>query len=182
MPGYDRSRFENLQSIHHRLTCSICHGIFSNPVVVPCCGHTYCSDCINVTRNLICPNDKSKINKSELSKAPLNVVDMINHLRLYCNYKQSGCEEVVELEKLPLHLDDCDYSPFRICKNCGFEMGQKEEHDCVRNLKEENERIRSENERIKCEQKNKTFMGIGVLIGITGTLLVIYCLKKLMNK
>jgi E3 ubiquitin-protein ligase NRDP1 len=172
MPVYDKSRFECLSSIHDQLTCSICQGILFNPMVVPCCLQTYCSDCINewLTRNSICPNDKSKINKSKLSKASLAMVNIINSLRLSCTYKQSGCEEVVELENLLLHLDSCDYNPNRICKNCDFKMGQKEGHDCVRNLKEKIESISSENGRIE----QKILIGIGgAVVGVIGTLLVI---------
>jgi E3 ubiquitin-protein ligase NRDP1 len=69
MSGYDLSRFIGLsQSESEELICSICQGIFRNPVVTNCCLQAFCEQCINnwLENNNTCPYDRQPLNRSQL--------------------------------------------------------------------------------------------------------------------
>src|SRR5438128_199405 len=101
MPGYDISRFEGLTE-EEDLTCSICHCIFREPCVAPCCGHSFCKDCIAdwLRNNNTCPFDRKRLlvdNLQEPQRIPKN---FLGKLKIRCDYEQDGCMEIVRLENL----------------------------------------------------------------------------------
>src|SRR2546427_671469 len=111
MPGYEISRFVNLtQADNELLVCLICHDIFRNPVVAPCCLQTFCEDCIGdwLETNSTCPNDRQTLNKHNLTPAPRMVVNMIGKLQITCDYEANGCREIVALENLQSHSLQCN--------------------------------------------------------------------------
>jgi hypothetical protein len=69
MSGYELIRFVDLsESDAQEYTCSICQGIFCNPVVTNCCLQTFCKQCINdwLEINNTCPYDRQTLSRSQL--------------------------------------------------------------------------------------------------------------------
>ena len=84
MPGYEKSRFANLNSSEEEeLKCGICLRILNDPMVTQYCRQTYCEGCIKqwLTGNYTCPNDRKCLSLSQLSPAPRLVINMLNKLR-----------------------------------------------------------------------------------------------------
>jgi hypothetical protein len=147
MVGFDVSRFVNLnQSNAQHLKCGICGQIFRNPVITRC-GHTFCKECLKnkiKSNNGFClgsdceqllakkrkRNDKIYINDFCVDNKSL--CQIINELKIKCDFVDKGCEEVVPLALLLDHLDVCDYN---LCSDCGLKMGPTEEHNCLELLK-----------------------------------------------
>src|SRR6266487_1596906 len=100
MSGYELSRFVNLsESEKHSLTCQICQDIFKDPMVAPCCEQIYCYYCIRnwLTTSSTCPNDRQPLVKRELKNAPRVVVNMLDKLKITCDYVSNGCTDIVYL-------------------------------------------------------------------------------------
>ncbi len=72
MSGYELNRFVDLsESDAQEYTCTICQGIFRNPVVTNCCLQTFCKQCINdwLENNNTCPYDRQPLGRSQLLRA-----------------------------------------------------------------------------------------------------------------
>jgi E3 ubiquitin-protein ligase NRDP1 len=137
MPGYSRLRFVRLSEIEsEEFTCGICLEIFKKPMVVQCCRQTYCNDCITewLTKNEICPNDRQRLTEDGLLEPPRFVQNLISKLRIHCKFQNSGCDSIVELEKLEDHELNCGFNPNKFCDKCDFIIHLGEEHDCLTNL------------------------------------------------
>ncbi len=153
MPGYDKSRFVNLsQPLNDELTCGICLGILKNPIVVPCCRHTYCYNCIIkwLNNNTSCPNDRTKLIRSELYHPQRLVLNLLAKLRIHCNFHSKGCDRVLDLECLPMHAMNCQFNPERKCVECGLKM-DCESHNCINDLKLLNSSLNNEMIELKNE-------------------------------
>jgi hypothetical protein len=155
MSGFETSKFVDLnESLETHLSCGICYGIYNKPVETQC-GHTFCEQCIrqwyenNV--NKTCPYCKQQLgNKRKRntrndnsfdsnvlfskSKKVLLIIDLINDLKIKCDFVSNGCQEVVKLVSLSKHLEECNYN---LCETCGLKMGKKYEHNCIELLKKE---------------------------------------------
>jgi hypothetical protein len=73
MSGYELRRFVDLSHIDIKeLTCSICQGVFKDPVVTKCCLQTFCNECITVwiKSNNPCPYDRKTLSENELTLPP----------------------------------------------------------------------------------------------------------------
>ncbi|XP_054158206.1 kelch-like protein 1 [Oppia nitens] len=117
MPGYDCNRFVNLSpSDRAELTCSICLNIICCPVIAQCCLHTFCKDCINnwLSTNNICPYDRKTLTTEALTQSPRIMVNMLGKLQIKCDFQDKGCTEVIILEYLTNHLNNCRYNPSNI--------------------------------------------------------------------
>jgi len=146
MPGYDKSRFVNLSKTEHdELTCGICFEILNNPIVVPCCRHTYCYHCIIewLNNNTSCPNDRTRLIRSELYHPQRLVLNLLAKLQIHCDFHSKGCDTVIDLEFLSSHVLNCKFNPERKCIECGLKMGE-ESHHCLDNLKSLNSSLNNE--------------------------------------
>ena len=133
MPGYDKSRFVGiLDEDLDEFSCGICCDIFNEPVFSPCCRQTYCKDCINhwLIEHNTCPNDRKSLTPKDLSSPPRVLINLLNKLKIKCDFHVNGCETVTSLTDLAQHKERCDFNPFRKCINCGLNGGL-EGHDCV---------------------------------------------------
>ena len=77
MPGYERDRFVNIsESEETELTCSVCHQIFRNPVIVDCCLQAFCEVCIHewLKNDSTCPYDRKNLTVKEVRPAPRYVM------------------------------------------------------------------------------------------------------------
>lgn len=82
--------YENLSS---ELTCPICQTAFVQPVTTKC-GHTFCQQCIESTRNsaltFTCPVDRKPISGS-IDRSPYLVSGLVNDLIVTCPNASRGC-------------------------------------------------------------------------------------------
>ena len=108
--GYDTSRFVSLGDLEDDLTCSICYGIYAEPVVTPC-GHTFCRECVVrwFDQERSCPSCRKSCHK--LCRPPVIITKLVGRQKLRCEYEGRGCHQVVELDQLPAHLAACDQKP-----------------------------------------------------------------------
>lgn len=111
--GLDTARFVDL-AYAGELTCTICKGIFVNPVQ---CGmeHIFCKECIesHVSSESQCPIEGHSLTMGQLMPAPQIVGKLMALLQIHCDNQSNGCEEVVRLSDLKNHLYDCLFARMR---------------------------------------------------------------------
>lgn len=158
MSGFETSRFVGLsESMAKHMSCSICLGIYCKPVETQC-GHTFCQQCIKQwinQNNNSCPQCRQQLankrkrnsrnNNNSIDESVMfwetnrNFVNLINDLKIKCDFVLKGCNEVLELGLLSDHLEKCDYN---YCKTCGLKMGKKDEHNCIELLKRDRNKFK----------------------------------------
>ncbi len=118
MTGYDLSRFVNLtEDQKNEMLCSICLAILKSPVDT-ICGHTFCCDCINGWLNQYnesCPQCRHHLSPIFFNSKPYidstkRFRNLIEKLRIKCDFVDKGCEEVLELGLLRKHLQKCQFN------------------------------------------------------------------------
>jgi E3 ubiquitin-protein ligase NRDP1 len=137
MPGYDRLRFVDVSNHDlEEFTCGICIEIIYKSLVTPCCRQTYCSDCISewLTGNNTCPNDRKRLKFNDLSPPPRALINLLNNMKIRCDFQINGCEKIIQLNSLSTHIANCDFDPKKKCKFCGLSKEKESKHNCVQNL------------------------------------------------
>ena len=150
----DRNRIVDISNEElNEFTCSICCEIFVNPVFTQCCRQTYCFDCINkwVEENNTCPNDRKSLRSRSLSPAPRVFINLLNNLKVKCNFNSNGCQVISRLEDLAKHSSKCNFKPQIICQTCGIRIDDNSQHNCVKDLKLINDSISIEIKRMRKE-------------------------------
>src|SRR5258708_2484821 len=123
MPGIDKARFVGLSDCDaEELKCGICLALFvMDPKVTPCCQQTYCKQCVTkcLKRNSMCPMNCKELLVSQLCKPTPFAVNLINKLRVKCDFHDTGCEVIVPLAHLKRHIANCRYNPdILFCVEC----------------------------------------------------------------
>lgn len=100
----------NSSSMEDTLVCPVCLEIFLEPMLVECCGNTFCLECISACKNM-CPfcQKKTGIQKNLLVK---NIVEI---MVISC-----GCGVGYKRKDKAKHLEDC-VAVLKKCKFCQFE-------------------------------------------------------------
>jgi hypothetical protein len=85
---------------------------------------------------------------------------MLGKLKIYCNNRSKGCEDIFILDNLENHLKCCSYET-KLCKECGFP--EVANHNCIQCLLEANHKLEdkliSSEIRIKAlETENENFL------------------------
>jgi len=109
--GYD---FEFIEDIPDDLTCTLCHYALKNPVQIEDCGHTFCEDCFNRTKDhasansleFCCPLDRQVINIGRVFKNKADERKVLN-LKVKCRYFVDECEWIGELRNALEHASKC---------------------------------------------------------------------------
>ena len=126
--GYEDERFEQVvsQSFH----CIICANVFKDPVMCrPHDGHLFCRACI--TRHLMnsqsCLTCIQPLTVETLSEAPRGIINILDELRIRCEFFHRGCRKMVELGELERHVKECGFAP-AVCSNkgCNAEVNKHE--------------------------------------------------------
>ncbi|CAG2168504.1 unnamed protein product [Oppiella nova] len=154
MSGFDKTRVVGVSDEElDEYTCGICLQVFVNPVVTQCCQQSYCSECINgwLSDNNTCPNDRKSLSREGVGPAPRVLVNLLNKMKVKCDFYLKGCESVVKMCELLQHLDYCDYSERQKCKTCELPIDGNTQHNCIDNLLIQNQSLRNDNQRLEAE-------------------------------
>lgn len=154
MPGIEKKRFIEISDQDlDEFVCGICLAVFVDPVVTQCCRQTYCSDCIKewLAFGNSCPNDRKPLNMNQLIPAPRIVTNLMNNLKIKCDFQTNGCKSDIQLNELSNHLHICCYNPNNVCKTCRLNKESDREHNCIEDLITKNQRITDENNRLTKE-------------------------------
>ena len=86
--------------------CSICSFVLRDPYLLVCCGADVCRSCIEpIARgngeNNLCP----LCNETLKSVVDIKHKRILNAMKVYCSYKEGGCEWVGLLGDLPEHIN-----------------------------------------------------------------------------
>ena len=130
--GYEEERFEH--EVDRKLLCPICSNVLKDPV--QCRNeHYFCRSCIKKhlhENSETCPVCQDHLTEETLTKPPRLLTNMLECLKICCDYANRGCRELIKLEFLPQHVKSCGYSPTR-CTNSGcsqvINQHEKERHE-----------------------------------------------------
>lgn len=100
--------------------CSICAGVLEEAVITRC-GHSFCDECIHIwldrPNTTSCPTCRSDVTAYEVTPV-LALRGVVEGLMVRCDNDENGCKMVLKLEKLPVHLQMCEYGLIE-CGACG---------------------------------------------------------------
>ena len=74
-----------------------------------------------------CPTCAEELTEATLTEAPRMVKDYLSELPIHCNYRERGCEEIIQLQNLDRHVTECGFKPV-VCANqgCGITINQRD--------------------------------------------------------
>ncbi|XP_041363366.1 serine/arginine repetitive matrix protein 2-like [Gigantopelta aegis] len=92
------------------LVCCICTCILDKPLVSPC-QHVFCKVCIQtwLDRKKTCPTCRTRLTKDELRPVLPLVRNMLNRLTMVCDFKENGCDHVLNMEQFDGHIRECEF-------------------------------------------------------------------------
>ena len=117
--GYDDERFDT--EVNRNFHCLICFNVLKDPVMCRRNQHYFCRDCIteHLRRNShTCPTCADELTVETLTVVPRIVQDYLDELNIRCDYHDRGCRELVQLQNLKRHVDECGFTPVA-CGNQG---------------------------------------------------------------
>ena len=119
--GYDDERFEQVisQSFH----CIICTNVFKDPIMCRHNEHLFCRACItkHLMNSQTCPTCMEPLTVDTLTQAPRGVRNILDELKIRCEFFDRGCAKFVELGDLERHVTDCGFAPV-VCSNAGCQL------------------------------------------------------------
>ena len=136
LQGYDVSRFES--EVREDLLCSICQEVPKDPRLCQNKDHVFCL--AHISRHLqnsrTCPVCRDPLTPETLRRPTGFLKNCLDDLKIKCDHHDRGCPDVVRLEDLQRHVDQCGFAPV-MCGNegCGIEVNGKdkeihERYDC----------------------------------------------------
>ena len=116
--GYEQERFKD--NVDIKLECGICLKVLKDPV--QCSNeHYFCRSCIETSlreTSKACPTCQHHLTEETLTKPPRFLRETLQELIIRCDNENRGCQELIKLEFLDRHVQNCGYSPTR-CSNAG---------------------------------------------------------------
>ena len=129
--GYDDERFETI--VNRNFHCLICYNVLKEPVMCRNNQHYFCRGCIteHLRRNSrTCPTCADDLTVETLTVVPRIVQDYLDELNICCEYYDRGCRELIQLQNLEQHVDECGFTPVQ-CGNQGCdEIIDKRDRKC----------------------------------------------------
>jgi hypothetical protein len=119
--GYGLHKF--VGKVDPNIICSICVGVLEKAVTT-ICGHSFCEECLDTwldrpqTRS--CPSCRAHVLRVDL--IPVHALrGIVDGLTVHCDNTENGCEMVMKLEKLKVHMESCPHGMVE-CKACHIEV------------------------------------------------------------
>jgi hypothetical protein len=124
--------------------CNLCFGIYCKPVVTQC-GHKFCNQCIKDWingRTGECPQCRHQLANKRTRNSVKDYNNLfskpnqkfIKSLELKYNFVDKECLQVLNLGSIDRHLEECGHN---LCLDYNQKLGNKEEHNCLKQLKQE---------------------------------------------
>ena len=154
--NFDRIIFKDLNNIQNLLTnviqCKICMNILIDPVDCLYCNQTFCKNCIKnyLKTNKNCPfdnfvkqkNDENNIkieknSEKNLKPSSNNINKLIDSLRLYCSYKNNGCNMELCLKEINEHEEKCRFKNRKIMTSYIINNNSHSKNEKIKNFKKE---------------------------------------------
>ena len=164
MSGFDCDRIVSLDpNLVNGFQCDICLLILNNPLITKC-GHTFCHKCLEQSIEsgakecAKCRKPFTKKRSNQLSNEDnyviikpffvftrnLKLYELINSLKIKCDYYLNGCEELVEIGSLEDHIKRCLR---RLCNTCDLSFGRSVDHNCIELLKNDRNNFKEKYEK-----------------------------------
>ena len=153
--GYD---CDFVESPADDLLCKICHYPARDPVLAVCCGHSFCSYCLERYKQSIVIDHSScpYCRKEKFQTVPDKRTERhVLNLKVFCPHKCRGCEWVGELRSMANHINKncndntgCPFTELQCSNGCGVVM--------QRRLVEGHLKSECELREVKCEYCNTT--------------------------
>ncbi|CAB4031368.1 E3 ubiquitin- ligase NRDP1, partial [Paramuricea clavata] len=131
--GYDVNRF--VGEVREDLLCSVCQDVPKDPRLCQNKDHIFCL--AHISRHLhenshTCPVCRDPLTPETLRRPTGFLKNYLEDLKIKCDHHDRGCPDVVRLEDLQRHVDQCGFEPV-MCGNegCGTEVNKsdKENHE-----------------------------------------------------
>ncbi|CAB3991876.1 RING finger 151-like [Paramuricea clavata] len=134
--GYDVNRF--LGEVREDLLCSVCQDVPKDPRVCQNEDHIFCL--AHISRHLhqnshTCPVCRDPLTPETLKRPTRFLKNYLEDLKIKCDHHDRGCPDVVRLEDLQRHVDQCGFAPV-MCGNegCGTEVNRRDKENHEKNL------------------------------------------------
>jgi len=157
--GYD---YVFISDIPEDLVCSLCHFPFKNPLQIEECGHIFCSDCFEQTKDhaetnsleLCCPLDRQKINVARVFKDKY-IERKVLSLDVKCRNFDDDCTWTGELREALDHEIECGRNEIMVNESFGFELKQilKRLEGIEVRLTSKDKQLDNQNQQIASQQK-----------------------------
>jgi len=140
--GYDLALFEDGE-IDEELVCPICKGVLEAAMCAPNCEHAFCTDCIKewLSQHQTCPLDRTALEFAQMKSVPRILKNLLGKLRIKCENTTHGCDQIVRLDILADHSQNCEFNPKRPirCEQCQITIPKNElkDHNCIRDLRKQ---------------------------------------------
>jgi hypothetical protein len=128
LQGYDVNRF--VGEVREDLLCSICQDVPNDPRLCQHKDHIFCL--AHISRHLhhnshTCPVCRDPLTPETLRRPTGFLKNYLEDLKIKCDHHDRDCPDVVRLEDLQRHVDQCGFAP-AICGNegCGTEVNIKD--------------------------------------------------------
>ena len=126
--GYDDERFESI--VDQNFHCLICYNVLKDPVMCRRNQHYFCHGCITEhlrTNSHTCPTCADELSVETLAEVPRIVKNYLDERKIRCDYYDRGCRELVQLQNLNRHVDECGFTPV-VCGNqgCGETISKRD--------------------------------------------------------
>ena len=111
--------------------CPVCLELLKDPFLTECCGHHFCTTCINSVQRQhnVCPLCKTSPIKGIIDK---RFKRELNEAQIYCPLQPQGCEWTGKLGHLDVHLNEgeqsgqCKYVAVNCPNNCRMAFPRRE--------------------------------------------------------
>lgn len=113
------------------LLCSICHSVFWKPIACTACENAFCAGCIRMWITKIDSNCQETCpfhcTFKERKASPL-LNTLLSKLKIYCAYRNNGCQEICNYDNLENHEQICQFEHVP-CSVCRMRISQRESID-----------------------------------------------------
>ena len=134
--GYDVNRF--VGEVREDLLCSVCQDVPKDPRVCQNEDHIFCL--AHISRHLhqnshTCPVCRDPLTPETLRRPTGFLKNYLDDLKIKCDHHDRGCPDVVRLEDLQRHVDQCGFAPV-MCRNegCETEVNKSDKENHEKNL------------------------------------------------